>query len=226
VDTSPIKIIESQDFYDLLSEYTLLRNGGQTDLICTTNEYFSFFWPGVSSPGISMWKFNDLSAINQPTFLNSQCQIFLSGPTRYRYGLIRSSSLGNKVLTAWTDGREDGTRIYGNFFDVDEYVTEIEEENQIMMPEDFSISQNYPNPFNPITRIDFQLPEPSHVVAKVYDIFGREVRTLVEKQYEAGPYYLTWDARDNYGDFVSSGIYIYEINAGKFSQAKKMTLIK
>jgi PKD repeat protein len=95
-----------------------------------------------------------------------------------------------------------------------------------VLPESYRLLHNYPNPFNPITRINFKLPNASHVVMKIYDIFGREVRTLVEKQYEAGRYYLTWDARDDYGDFVSSGIYIYEIKAGKFSQAKKMTLIK
>ncbi len=94
------------------------------------------------------------------------------------------------------------------------------------IPERFILAQNYPNPFNPMTTIDFQLPEPSHVVIKVYDIYGREVRTLIRKQYVAGRYYLTWDARDDYGDFVSSGIYIYEIQAGKFSQAKKMMLVK
>jgi hypothetical protein len=94
------------------------------------------------------------------------------------------------------------------------------------IPKEFTLSQNYPNPFNPITRINFKLPQASHVVMKIYDIFGREVRTLIETQYEAGSYYLNWDARDDYGDFVSSGIYIYEIKAGKFSQAKKMTLIK
>jgi flagellar hook assembly protein FlgD len=100
------------------------------------------------------------------------------------------------------------------------------EDNTIKIPANFTLTQNHPNPFNPETEIGFQLPEAGQVVLKIYNTRGQEILTLADKQYEAGFHTLRWDGNDNYGDPVTSGIYLYRIRAGKFSQVKKMSLLR
>jgi hypothetical protein len=85
----------------------------------------------------------------------------------------------------------------------------------------YQLSQNYPNPFNPSTVINFQVPVSTHVSLKVYDILGKEVKTLVDARKEAGAYSVVLNAND-----LPGGIYFYRIQAGDFVQAKKLTLLK
>lgn len=91
----------------------------------------------------------------------------------------------------------------------------------IGIPSEYSLKQNYPNPFNPSTTINFDLPENSHVSLKLYDIAGNKVKTLVNEFKNAGSYNINLYAAD-----LSSGIYVYMIQAGAFSASRKMTLIK
>ncbi len=88
-------------------------------------------------------------------------------------------------------------------------------------PVTFALNQNYPNPFNPSTTIKFQLPKQAYVTIKVYDILGRLVATLVNENKEAGFYNVNFDASN-----LASGLYIYKIEAGDFTDTKKMMLIK
>ena len=94
------------------------------------------------------------------------------------------------------------------------------------IPLDIFLEQNYPNPFNPETEIRFQLPEDSHVTVRITNIVGQEIRTLADAQYEAGYHSVRWDGKDNNGHAVASGIYFYKMQAGKFSQVKKMSLLR
>jgi predicted esterase len=94
-------------------------------------------------------------------------------------------------------------------------------ENEDPFPRQFLLSQNYPNPFNPTTVISYQLPANSFVVLKVYDVLGREVKTLVNEVQETGRYSVAFDAAG-----LSSGVYFYRLQAGSFSQVKKMILIE
>jgi len=95
-----------------------------------------------------------------------------------------------------------------------------------LMPTEYSLSQNFPNPFNPTTQIRFTLPQMTKVELKVYDILGREVKTLLTGEQPAGMHTIEWDGRNNYGTQVSSGVYIYRLNAGKYVQSKKMLMLK
>ncbi len=94
------------------------------------------------------------------------------------------------------------------------------------VPEEFFLFQNHPNPFNPETEIRFQLPEASYVVIRIINTLGQEIRILAERQYETGYHNVRWDGKDNNGNLVSSGIYLYQLKAGAFSQIKKMSLIR
>ncbi|MEE9429585.1 MAG: T9SS type A sorting domain-containing protein [Melioribacteraceae bacterium] len=97
----------------------------------------------------------------------------------------------------------------------------VDVENISTLPTEFSLTQNYPNPFNPTTTIEFSLPQTSDVTLKIYDMLGKEVTTLVDKKKSGGTYRVSLDATK-----LSSGIYIYRLEADRFSSTRKMILIK
>ena len=89
------------------------------------------------------------------------------------------------------------------------------------IPDKFELYQNYPNPFNPVTKIKYQIPTSEFVKLVVYDILGREIKSLVNSKMDAGTYEMEYDASN-----LSSGVYFYRIEAGKYVNVKKMFLIK
>ena len=95
-----------------------------------------------------------------------------------------------------------------------------------MLPEEFALHQNYPNPFNPTTAIRYDLPQSGDVNIMIYDIMGREIRSLVTGHQEAGFRIINWDATNDYGQAISAGMYFYVIQAGEFRETKKMVLLK
>ncbi len=110
-------------------------------------------------------------------------------------------------------------------YDLDLLTDVIENQNN-KVPTEFSLFQNYPNPFNPSTKIEYRIPlnvkgETSNVSLIVYDILGREVATLVNKQQKPGHYEAQFDASD-----LTSGIYFYKLQSGKFVESKKMILLR
>jgi hypothetical protein len=94
-------------------------------------------------------------------------------------------------------------------------------ENENLQPFVFSLDQNYPNPFNPETKISFSLPQSGKASLKVYDMLGREVTELVNGEMEKGTHSVNFNGRN-----LSSGIYIYRLQSGNFTESKKMALIK
>jgi hypothetical protein len=94
------------------------------------------------------------------------------------------------------------------------------------LPRVFALEQNYPNPFNPSTVIRFAIPQTISTRIVVYDLLGSEVRSLINNEYNAGNYEVVWDGKNNLGQFVSTGVYIYRIQAGTFIATKKMMLLK
>lgn len=94
-------------------------------------------------------------------------------------------------------------------------------------PEAFALANNYPNPFNPATTIKYALPEASTVRLEVFNVVGQVVRTLVADHQNAGRYVVQWDAANDNGHSLSSGIYFYRLQAGgEFLEVKKMLLLK
>ena len=100
-------------------------------------------------------------------------------------------------------------------------VTSVRDLGTPFIPETFVLFQNYPNPFNLTTIIKYEIPKSSFVTLKVYNIAGQLIATLVDGQKSAGRYAVKWNAAN-----VSSGVYIYRITAGDFSDVKKSIILK
>ena len=93
--------------------------------------------------------------------------------------------------------------------------------NTLQLPSSYDLKQNFPNPFNPTTNIQYSLPKASRVTLKVYDILGRLVQTLVNGEQNPGNYSVTFNAQN-----LSSGVYFYQLQAGGFTETKKLMLLK
>jgi hypothetical protein len=94
------------------------------------------------------------------------------------------------------------------------------------IPEKFALYQNHPNPFNLETQISFDLPVNSKVSLKIYNLTGQLVRTIIDRDMEAGQHKVVWDGKNQKGETVASGIYFYRLEAGDYVSVKKMGLVK
>jgi hypothetical protein len=94
------------------------------------------------------------------------------------------------------------------------------------LPKVAALHQNFPNPFNPSTEIRFDIPNAREVQLRVFNQLGQTVRTLVDSRMKAGTYRIKWDGKTEAGNSISSGVYFYSLEAGEFSQIRKMTLVK
>jgi hypothetical protein len=121
-------------------------------------------------------------------------------------------------------GRFQGT-VYMDYLQIKKNgVTDVDAGKEI--PTEFSLSQNYPNPFNPSTVISYSLPKNAFITLKIYDMLGREVKTLINADQTSGTHQVQWNGDSNSGSKVSSGTYIYTISSDNFFTAKKMVLLK
>jgi len=105
-------------------------------------------------------------------------------------------------------------------------VVSVEDDLISGIPERFELRQNYPNPFNPETKITFRISERAHVRLRIYNLLGQQINSLFDKVFEAGSHSVLWDGKDFSGAPVASGVYFYRLDAGEFSEVKKMSLIR
>jgi hypothetical protein len=132
--------------------------------------------------------------------------------------IVSNGNLG--AIVVWQDFRNGNNfDIYETGFNTSGFVA-IENGGSII-PDIFSLSQNYPNPFNPSTKISYQLPNAGNVKISIYDALGKNVSVLVNESQNAGNYNVEWNAGN-----LPSGVYIYKIEAGSFTDSKKMILVK
>jgi hypothetical protein len=94
------------------------------------------------------------------------------------------------------------------------------------LPTTSSLEQNYPNPFNPSTTIRYELPQRSKVELHLFNIIGQHVATLVNEEQDAGRYTLLWSGRNDDGQLLASGVYLYRLTAGEFTDVKKAILMR
>ncbi|HSL88618.1 MAG TPA: T9SS type A sorting domain-containing protein, partial [Ignavibacteriaceae bacterium] len=85
----------------------------------------------------------------------------------------------------------------------------------------YSLLQNYPNPFNPVTKINYSIAHTGKAILKIYDVLGREIRTIVNEEKPAGNHTVEFNAAD-----LASGVYIYRLQSGDYINSKKMLLLK
>jgi len=122
---------------------------------------------------------------------------------------------------AWSAYRSNNHR--DGFFDVTLASTQ---KNGSNLPLEYSLGKNYPNPFNPITKFSYSLPEDGRVTITVFDIQGRLVKVLIDRDQSVGYRSIAWDATNHLGRKVTTGIYFYRMQSGNFSQTRKMILLK
>jgi FlgD Ig-like domain/FG-GAP-like repeat/FG-GAP repeat len=104
--------------------------------------------------------------------------------------------------------------------------TAVGEDDKPVMPTEFALEQNFPNPFNPTTVISYSIPVRSEVVVTIYNILGQRVRVFNQGEQSSGKHRIVWNATDDRGHAVSSGMYFYELKAGNTRVSRKMVLLK
>ena len=154
-----------------------------------------------------------------------------SGPIFIVNNLINSNTANSQVDIEFTI--VELTDMYGNPYLNYEattgvfYIAENMSNSETnVFPGKFQLGQNYPNPFNPVTTLHYDLSENSNVKITIYDMLGREVKTLINKTQDAGSRSVIWNSTNDYGKPVSAGIYLYQIQAGEYITTKKMVLLK
>ena len=194
--------------------------GGPTNInINTTAPTLSWVLPAVSTSQLTY----DLEIADNSEFTNAMVYEGITTPSQSLSGLEPGKEYFWRVKSS-TDGGDVSSYSNTGKFVVNANITGVEDSE--IVPTEFSVMQNYPNPFNPTTIINYSLPEASFVTIKVYDMLGREVKTLVNDELTAGIHNVNWNGDDNFGHKVSSGTYIYRVVAGTNVVARKMVLLK
>lgn len=114
---------------------------------------------------------------------------------------------------------------YLSYILIQDTVTSVAD-NVIYIPGDFNLSQNYPNPFNPSTKIKVSLKQQSEVNVDIYNILGKEIKTLLNENLPAGEYPIQWDGKDNEGNKLVGGVYFIRMIAGNYQKTIKTILLK
>ncbi|KXK06343.1 MAG: M12 family metallo-peptidase [Ignavibacteriaceae bacterium] len=139
-----------------------------------------------------------------------------------RFSIPLASFVGQDIYIAWrevvADNFNEGSAILLDLVNINNTTSIISNEE---LPVTYSLSQNFPNPFNPFTKIKFSIAQETLVTLKVFDITGREVATLVNSPKMPGNYEVNFNAGN-----LSSGIYFYKLEAGDFTETKRMILVK
>ncbi|MDZ7363850.1 MAG: T9SS type A sorting domain-containing protein [candidate division KSB1 bacterium] len=198
-------------------------------------------------PRVTLLAPANLSLLNSPTLMFTWQR---TGPTiveQYQFQLasdslmttiVKDTTTTNTALTISARGLQQGFywwRVRGrnangwglysrrNSF---VFITPTSVTSPAMTVTDFHLEQNFPNPFNPETAIKYELPKPAEVKLDIYDLQGRQVRTLVNQRQPAGRYTITWNGRNEQGEALASGVYLYQLRAGNFVQTRRMALVR
>ena len=177
-----------------------------------SSDTVNFAWavqPGASAyeVQVSLDNYFSTSILTDTTVTDTSLSLTnLQSDTTYYW---RVRSINDSTQSGWSFYKSFSTNI----------ISAVKASNKI--PVSYELFQNYPNPFNPSTTIRFQIPASSKVSLKIYDILGREVADLVNKRLSPGSYNINWNA-----GMLSSGIYIYRLQAGDFVKSKKLLLLK
>jgi hypothetical protein len=145
-----------------------------------------------------------------------------SGPFNMAPGDSVAIALAIAIGSNTSDLFENALRARGQY----NLATDITDEGEGNLPGGFALYQNYPNPFNPSTTISFVLDKKQEIELAIYNLLGQKVKTLYSGLVSAGTHRMEWDASDEAGHKVSSGIYFYRLIAEAQVASRKMTLLK
>jgi len=213
-------LVFTGDFYrvSFINDYTGYT-ASKRAVYKTTN--FGSDWDSVGNIPVSLGSVLSVEFCNENTgWAGTQYQIFKTTNggrdwfSQIGTGVIYNITSFNDSLV-WACG--NGGRIWHTMNGGTSNLNNIS--NSI--PSIFKLYQNYPNPFNPTTNIKFDLPKDVQVSVKIYDMVGREIKTLANEFKTAGRYSVTFSGAD-----LASGVYYYKIKAGEFEQVRKMILLK
>jgi hypothetical protein len=131
------------------------------------------------------------------------------------------------VATVPWSGADPVDNLLGLYvFEFENTQTFVGVEESFEVPKTYSLRQNYPNPFNPVTHISYDILEATNVTIQIYDLLGQIVNTLVNERKEPGAYVIRWNGLDQSGSKVANGVYIYRLKTERFTENRKMLLLK
>ena len=220
-----------------------IKAGVASNKIGIGSEWGGTIWTGVTGPNQTVSSSVTVSYDQAYTYIKSQyssatyhwdaqaqasylstSNAFISyddtADVNAKFGLIKKDSLGGLIVWTLGMGYTQGSKTFPLMNVLAENLGGVPPASTTT-PTTFSLSQNYPNPFNPGTIISYKLPVSSHVTLKVYNVLGREIETLVDKDQSAGNLSVPF-----VGVNLASGVYFYRLQAGNFSETRKMLLLK
>lgn len=192
-----------------------------------TNSYSNGVVSGTNNSG------GFVGYTNEATITGSFWDIESSGKTTSNGGIGKTTA-EMKTLSTYTDAGWDFTEIwlmqdgFNNGYPYLNYVNSVDNDVAEIQPESAIafLKNAYPNPFNPSTTISFDVVTPCNVSINIYNIKGQLVKKLVDEAYNKGTHSIVWNGKDNNNNLCTSGVYFYKMQAGHYSQSKKMMMIK
>jgi hypothetical protein len=211
-----------------MSSFTVkMQNTTQTSLTgWVTSGWTTCLTTTYTVPGTG-WQYIDMTTPLLYNGTNVLIEVCYDNAAYTQYSPVFATSATGMTWGYYTDNSTGCTMTGGALQSVRPNITmfftpAVGTNNQISaIPVKYDLKQNYPNPFNPTTKINYDLPKDGFVMLKIYDVLGREVRTLVNEVKQAGYHSVDFDAST-----LSSGVYFYKLESGSFSDIKRMMLIK
>jgi len=219
--------------YNLLVQRS--RNPGNARIIAQNDvvpgnmpsfgELHAFTFDGQPGEEVNLWLAGEVASNFTPLlYLFDPNGTLLGSDVDPQTAEIHTTLVDSGSHTIWvTDSGGNNTGRYVLSF-ADNVVDVAEDQDTI--PTKFGLAQNYPNPFNPATKIFYFIPGDDLVSLVIYSVDSRVVKTLVNEQQPMGRYEVIWNGEDENGRRVASGTYLYRLNAGNFSELRRMTLVK
>ncbi|MBI3193010.1 MAG: T9SS type A sorting domain-containing protein [Ignavibacteriae bacterium] len=216
---APVK--RSGNAPDDFERWLILWTGDQGDsgwkLIENVNHSQTVLWETNSTAGL------DIRFIFEG---NSNFSLYIDGVEKYHGTWTNNFPMAYVYLIQENESSQLPTTVMFDEFRVRSRFSLDVREVGGETPDKFRLEQNYPNPFNPSTRIVVDLPRHEKATLVVYNIIGQAVATLMDGEFDAGRYEVTWTGRDDFGLQAPTGVYMYKLEAGKFTKTFKMLMVK
>ncbi|UCE65594.1 MAG: S8 family serine peptidase [Candidatus Zixiibacteriota bacterium] len=228
VRTGDISISDSPNTYYLDNTDSWLESKFKLNLLYNYGAEVSFYYRGVIQNGVDFlyFEYSTDDGTSWDQFPNPITGSFFN----FNEYTVSLSALGGQPdvrlrfhLVTNDSGQREGIII--DDFTITLGPTDVEEDTPLT-PISFDLFQNYPNPFNAATRISFSLDDNKFTRLTIYDLLGRQVKTLISGELPAGIHEVIWDGTGRNGKVVSSGVYLYRLESGFKSHVKRMLLLK